>query len=167
MSFPELLPLFDRLVEQPARPSLSLTLRFDQRQKRRLRAVTDEGREVALILQRGQVLRGGTLLTGPNNEVLVIVAAPERLSEVTSDNPWELTRAAYHLGNRHICLQIGNGWVRYLSDRVLDAMVNGLGFPVRQVDAPFEPEAGAYQTAQHHHHRAESESDLETHRRHE
>jgi urease accessory protein len=76
--------------------------------------------------------------------VIEIVAAREVVSVVTSNDPLQLARAAYHLGNRHVSVQIGPGWLRYQHDHVLDDMVRGLGLPVRQDTLPFEPEAGAY-----------------------
>jgi len=80
---------------------------------------------------------------------------------VTAREPALLARAAYHLGNRHIWLQVGEGWLRYLADPVLDDMVRSLGFDVVSEEAPFEPEAGAYASGDraahghshgHHHH---------------
>jgi urease accessory protein len=70
---------------------------------------------------------------------------------VTSEDAWQLARASYHLGNRHVALQIGRGWVRYQHDHVLDDMVRGLGLTVTIEQAPFEPEAGAYGGAHTHH----------------
>ena len=146
------LPVFDRRAAEHAVADFSLTLSYEQRSKGRLRALGDDGREVALMLDRGHVLRGGTLLTGPGGEVVLVRAAPERVSEVRSRSPRELARAAYHLGNRHVSLQIGAGWLRYLGDHVLDDMMRGLGFAVHALDAPFEPESGAYAPASHAHH---------------
>ena len=146
------LPIFDRRAHERAIPEFSLTLTFEQRSKGRLRALGDDGREVALMLERGHVLRDGTLLTGPAGEVLLIRAAPERVSEVRSRVARELARAAYHLGNRHVALQIGADWLRYLGDHVLDEMMRGLGFDVHALEAPFEPESGAYASASYRHH---------------
>ena len=150
MSTPPL-PVFDKRLVVPATPDRTLTLSFEQRQRGRLRARCEDGQEVALMLERGQVLRGGTLLGSADGEVLLVEAAPERLSEVNSDQPLDLTRAAYHLGNRHVPLEVGDGWLRYRADHVLDAMVRGLGLRVRQLDAGFEPEPGAYSAAGHGH----------------
>ena len=145
------LPVFDRRAGGSAVPDLSATLSFEQRGKGRLRARCDDGREVALILERGRILRGGTLLTGPSGQVLRVEAAPERLSEARSDDPRRLVRAAWHLGNRHVALQTGDGWLRYLSDHVLDDVVRGLGLEVRPLEAGFEPESGAGAAGAHHH----------------
>lgn len=127
-----------------ASATLSLTLPYDSRTKSRLRTQLDGGEEVGLFLERGAVLRGGDLLEADDGRVIAIVAAPEDVSTVHSADPSTLARVSYHLGNRHVPLQIGSGWVRYLHDHVLDDMVRGLGLGVTVERAPFEPEPGAY-----------------------
>ena len=111
------------------------------RQKSRLRARLDNGDEVALILPRGHVLRGGERVTAADGREVEIVAAPERLLHIECET---LARVAYHLGNRHVPLEIGPGFVRIAEDHVLEEMVRRLGARVLRVEAPFEPEAGAY-----------------------
>jgi urease accessory protein len=128
-----------------------VTLPFELRKRSRLRTRLDSGEEVALVLERGQILRGGDLLLAEDGQAVEIVAAPETLSVVTCPDPWQLARAAYHLGNRHVSLQIGPGWLRYQHDHVLDDMVRGLGLEVSIEQTPFEPEAGAYAAASHSH----------------
>jgi urease accessory protein len=91
------------------------------------------------------VLRGGDLLRLSDQRVAKVLAAKESVSTVQSSVPRALMRAAYHLGNRHIPLEIGEGYLRYLHDHVLDAMVRDLGLTVRADSAPFEPEGGAYE----------------------
>src|SRR5262245_50142398 len=121
-----------------------LQLPFEQRQKSRLRARLVSGEEVALSLPRGEVLRGGDLLLGSDGRVIEVVARPERLLHVECDSPQALSRAAYHLGNRHVPVQVGDGWLRLAADHVLEQMLKGLGARTSAVEAPFEPEAGAY-----------------------
>ena len=132
-------------------PDARLTLPFQMRSKSRLRTTLDSGEEVGLVLERGSVLRGGDLLLADDGRVIGIVAAAESVSTVRASDPWQLARASYHLGNRHVALQIGQGWVRYQHDHVLDEMVRGLGLDVVVEAAPFEPEAGAYGTTSHRH----------------
>ncbi|MFT7581743.1 MAG: urease accessory protein [Myxococcota bacterium] len=122
----------------------TLTLPFELRQKSRLRATLGSGKEAAIVLPRGGVLRGGTCLSGESDTVVHVVAAPEDVSEVHTQDPHQLARVAYHLGNRHVPLQIGPGFVRYQHDHVLDDMVRALWLTVGFAEAPFEPEAGAY-----------------------
>ena len=120
---------------------LKLTLPFEQRQKSRLRAKAQNGEEVALILPRGRVLRGGDRVAATDGREVEIVAAPEKLLHIESV---ELARVAYHLGNRHVPLQVGPGFLRIAEDHVLEEMARKLGARVSHVEAPFEPEAGAY-----------------------
>jgi urease accessory protein len=125
-------------------PTLKLVMPFEQRQKARQRARITAGFEVGIQLPRGTVLRGGDQLRAADGTLLDIVAAREPVSTVWSRDLRRLAQVAYHLGNRHVALEIGTGWVRYLADHVLDAMVEQLGLAVIHHDEPFEPEAGAY-----------------------
>jgi len=126
-----------------------LVLPFELRQKTRLRTNLSTGEEVGLNLDRGYILRGGDQLLASDGRVIEIIASPESVSVVASNDPLQLARAAYHLGNRHVSVQIGPGWLRYLQDHVLDDMVRGLGLPVTTEMLPFEPEAGAYSGHSH------------------
>jgi urease accessory protein len=131
-----------------AAPAGVLTMRFEDRRKSRLRAVLDDGREAALLLPRGTILRDGDhLRDAAAGTVVAVRAAAQTLSYVEVADPFLLTRAAYHLGNRHIPVQIGRGWLAYEHDHVLDDMVRDLGLSVETRTAPFEPEAGGYRHA--------------------
>jgi urease accessory protein len=121
-----------------------LVLPFDLRQKSRLRASLADGEQVGLFLERGRILRDGDCLQGEDGRVVKVVAQPEKLLEVRCDTTEALMRVTYHLGNRHVPLQIGDGWVRIADDRVLKDMLEGLGADVRMLEAAFEPEPGAY-----------------------
>jgi len=121
-----------------------LALPFEQRQKSRLRTTVAGGEEIGLFLERGIVLRGGDCLRADDGRVVRVVAAPEDLLEIRCADPEALARAAYHLGNRHAPVQVGNGWLRIAADEVLAGMLRGQGATVTPVAAPFEPEAGAY-----------------------
>ena len=144
-----------QIVEHPGADlpaQATLTLPFEQRQKSRLRTRLDNGEEVGLFLPRGTVLRHGDRLRAANGRVVEVRAAPETVSTARTDDPLRLARAAYHLGNRHVALQLGPGWLRYLHDHVLDGMVRELGLDVVCEQAPFEPEAGAYGGGHHQGH---------------
>jgi len=136
------------------KPHTFLSLPIDGRIKSRLKVVLDDGRDAGLFLPRGHILRGGQQLKSPCGVVVEIKAAPEQVSTVYCNDLHLLTRVAYHLGNRHVPLQIEFGWVRYQHDHVLDDMVTGLGAKVTTEMAPFEPENGAYggRSGGHHHH---------------
>ena len=131
-------------IDDVRKPDAQLVLPYESRCRSRLRAALPDGEVVAILMARGQVLRGGDLLLADDGRVVEICAAPERVSTVQGAEPRQLLRAAYHLGNRHILLQVGPGWLRYLHDHVLDEMLRGLGLAVLVEEAPFEPEAGAY-----------------------
>lgn len=147
---PSELQIIERVREElPAQATL--TLPFESRQKSRLRTRLDDGRDVGLFLARGTVLRHGDRLRTTSGLVVRVRAAPEAVSTARTDDALLLARAAYHLGNRHVALQIGPGWLRYLHDHVLDAMARELGLAVAGERAPFEPEAGAYGGGHLHH----------------
>lgn len=126
-----------------------LTLPYDARQKSRFSATTDNGVEIGVFLTRGQILRSGMILTGSDSFSVLIRAAAESVSVMRSDDPLQFARACYHLGNRHVPLQILEGELRYLSDHVLDHMLEGLSLKIVQQVLPFEPEAGAYHKHEH------------------
>jgi urease accessory protein len=118
-----------------------LKLPFEQRQKSRLRAKLASGEEVALILPRGRVMRGGDVVEATDGRRIEIVSAPERLLHIESS---ALARLAYHLGNRHVPVEVGEGFLRLAEDHVLEEMLRKLGGRILHIEAPFEPEAGAY-----------------------
>lgn len=129
----------------------TLSLPIDQRIKSRLKVTLDDGRDAGLFLQRGLILRGGDLLQADDGTIIEVLAAEEKVSTVNCADAHALARASYHLGNRHVPLQITPTWIRYQHDHVLDDMVKGLGLEVTVEIAPFEPEAGAYQKSGHGH----------------
>ncbi|THF63303.1 urease accessory protein UreE [Pseudothauera rhizosphaerae] len=127
-----------------------LELSFEYRTKSRLRARLKSGEEVGLFLPRGTILRGGMKLAAADGRIVEVVAAPEELLEVRCADAFELARAAYHLGNRHVAVELGESWLRIQADHVLEDMLAGLGASVAPVTAPFEPEAGAYSHGHQH-----------------
>lgn len=123
-------------------------LTFDERTKSRLLLRLDNGEQVALIVERGRLLRGGEQVQLVDGRYVEIVALDEPLLEAVSGDPQLIARVAYHLGNRHVAVQFMKGGLRFLADHVLAEMVAGLGLKVTSLNAPFEPEGGAYG---HHH----------------
>ena len=128
----------------------ALTLPFDLRQRTRLRATLDDGRDVALILPRGSRLVDGCVLASSNGEKVRLRAAIELLSTVNANGERDFARACYHLGKRHVPLQIGEVWLGYQHDHVLDELMRGLGFEVHSARRTFEPEPGAYASKHAH-----------------
>jgi urease accessory protein len=123
-------------------------LSFEARSKSRLLLRLDSGGQAALVVERGRLLRGGDKVRTQDGREVVIIAAQESLLEASSDDPVTIARAAFHLGNRHVAVQVMTQSLRFLDDHVLAEMVKGLGLEVRALRAPFEPEGGAYG---HHH----------------
>ncbi len=127
----------------------SLTIPFDTRQKSRFAATTDKGKQVGLFLNRGHVLRSGEIVTGEAGYRVAIRSAAEAVSVLRSDDALLFAKACYHLGNRHVPLQILDSELRYLEDHVLDHMLAHLGVKVSHEVLPFEPESGAYHSHEH------------------
>lgn len=126
-----------------------LIMPYELRQKCRLRTQTTTGEETGLFLPRGSVLRDGDFLEAEDGRIVKVTARLEKVLQVGCPDPVQLARIAYHLGNRHVALQIGAGWLRIVNDYVLRQMVEGLGAMVVPVEAAFEPEPGAYGGHQH------------------
>jgi urease accessory protein len=131
----------ERLASRAAAASARVSLAFEYRQRSRQRARLDSGEEIGMVMPRGEVLRGGDRLLASDGRVFEVVSAPERLLHIEAPS---LARIAWHLGNRHVPVQLGDEFLRIAEDRVLDAMLRGLGASVTRVEAPFEPEGGAY-----------------------
>jgi urease accessory protein len=140
---------------------IRLVLNYQERQRSRYRAKTLCGLDVAWFVERGKVLADGEILVANSGEKIVIIAAEETVSEVRSDDPLLLAKAAYHLGNRHVPLQIDAGELRYQHDHVLDDMLRGLGLTVLITDKSFHPENGAYHNSGGHHGHSHSHSHAE------
>ena len=135
--------LIDPALVAPA--GATLTLPFEDRRRSRMRTALDDGREAALLLPRGTILRDGDRLRDRDTrEIVAVRAAAQTLSYADTEDLLLLARAAYHLGNRHVPVEVGPGWLAYEHDHVLDGMVRELGLPVGTRVAPFEPEAGGY-----------------------
>lgn len=160
--------LLDRDLDAAADCSAAMyiSLDYQQRQKSRHRARTDCGQELGWFLERGRVLCDGDVLLCNDGSQVQVVAAEETVSEVHYVDAHLLMRAAYHLGNRHVPLQIGEGWLRYQHDHVLDDMLAGLGLTVDCVKRPFHPENGAYHGSGQHHHSNHSHSHDHGHHHH-
>ena len=145
-----MLVIESRCEPQP-RHDEQLILPFELRQKSRLRTRLVSGEEAGLFLEHGTVLRGGDWLRANDGRTVLVGAADESLMQATCATAFALVRAAYHLGNRHVPVQIGDGWLRLQADEVLAQMLRGLDMTVVTLTGPFEPEAGAYGGGHHHH----------------
>jgi urease accessory protein len=128
-----------------------VTLAFVDRHRRRLRLVAESGNPFLLDLARVQHLADGDGLELDDGGYVRVCAAPERVLEIEADGPAELLRLAWHLGNRHLPVQALDGRLRIRDDHVIAQMVEGLGGRITRLNAPFDPETGAYAGADQGH----------------
>ena len=132
-------------------PADTVVLDFDDRHRRRMAMTGTRGLEFLLDLENAVVLRGGDALVLEDGRLVEVVAAPEPLIEIRGTDPHHLVRVAWHLGNRHLPTQIMPKGLRIRRDHVIEAMVKGLGARVIEIEAPFDPEGGAYAGGGHAH----------------
>ena len=137
------------------RRAATVELDWDTRSKSRFDATDSAGRHLGIFLPRGQVLRGGDVLVAEDGSLVCVIAAPQPVLRVTAcaehGTPLDLPRAAYHLGNRHVALEVQAGLLHLEPDPVLAEMLRAMHLIVAEVNAPFEPEAGAYAQGGHAH----------------
>jgi urease accessory protein len=145
-------------------PADTVVLDLDDRHRRRMAMTGTRGLEFLLDLETATVLRGGDALVLDDNRLIEVVAAPEPLIEIRGADPHHLVRIAWHLGNRHLPTQIMPKGLRIRRDHVIEAMVKGLGARVIEIEAPFDPESGAYAGGGHAH---AAESDPHSHAAHD
>ncbi len=126
-------------------------LPFLDRHRRRIRLVADSGAPFLLDLARAQRLAEGDGLELDNGSYIRVRAAAEPVIEIEADSSADLLRIAWHLGNRHLPLQVADGRLRLRADHVIADMVQGLGGRISWRDAPFDPEIGAYAAGAHDH----------------
>ncbi len=148
----------DKIVTQgrglaPAllRRAPTVSLDWDIRQKSRFEAVDSHGRRVGVFLPRGSVTRGGDVLVAGDGSLVVVEAAAQPVL-VVRGSPFELLRAAYHLGNRHVALELRDDHLKLEPDPVLVHLLRAMHLSVGEERAAFEPESGAYALGAHDHH---------------
>jgi urease accessory protein len=128
-------------------PADTVVLDFDDRHRRRMAMTGTRGLAFLLDLENATALRGGDALVLEDGRLVEVVAAPEPLVEIRGADPQHLVRIAWHLGNRHLPTQIMGKGLRIRRDHVIEEMVKGLGARVIEIEAPFDPEGGAYAAA--------------------
>jgi len=137
-----------RWTEQPAD---TVVLDFDDRHRRRMAMTGTRGLDFLLDLEHAVALRSGDALVLEDLRLIEVVAAPEPLLEIRGSDPLHLHRVAWHLGNRHLPTQIMPKALRIRRDHVIERLVRGLGARVTEIEAPFDPEGGAYADSGHAH----------------
>jgi urease accessory protein len=130
--------------EDPAPFTDEVQLTYDERVRSRLAVRLASGREAVIVVPRGKVMRGGDRLRGDEGSIVRVVAASEPLLEARAEDTTLLARAAYHLGNRHVAVEVHARSLRIADDPVLGALLRQLGLDPVRIEAPFEPESGAY-----------------------
>lgn len=134
----------------------NVELDWDVRQKSRFGVTDSQGRALAVFLPRGTVVRGGDVLVAEDGTLIRVVAAPQAVLRITPcgarGTPFDLTRAAYHLGNRHVPIELAPTHLHIEPDHVLADMLRAMHLVVTPVQAPFEPEGGAYGGGHGHDH---------------
>jgi urease accessory protein len=129
----------------------AVTLDFDARHRRRMRIGTDQGEDVLLNLPKAVAMADGDGLQLEDGRLLRVRAAPELVVEIRHKDPNQLMRLTWHLGNRHLPTEIRDHVLRIRPDHVIEDMLLGFGADLARVQAPFQPEGGAYGGHSHHH----------------
>ncbi len=133
----------------------TVELDWDLRQKSRFECADSQGRSVGVFLSRGTVLRGGDVLVALDGSLIKVLAAPQAVLRITHcpqhGTPYDLIRAAYHLGNRHVPIELKPDHLKIEPDHVLADMLRAMHLIVQPVDEAFEPESGAYASGGHAH----------------
>lgn len=137
----------------------TVELGWDVRQKSRFDAIDSLGRPLGVFLSRGTLVRGGDVLVAEDGSMVRVIAAPQAVLRITActthGSPFDLTRAAYHLGNRHVPIELKPNHLQIEPDHVLADMLRAMHLTVNEVNEAFEPEGGAYQSGGHAHIHAE------------
>ena len=152
----KLIPQGRGLAAVLLRRAATVQLDWDVRQKSRFDATDSQGRQLGVFLPRGTLVRGGDVLVAEDGSLVQVQAAPQPVLEVRHctehGSPFDLLRAAYHLGNRHVALELQPDRLALEPDHVLADMLRQQHLIVTEALAPFEPEGGAYRSGGHGHH---------------
>src|SRR5215210_9160082 len=134
----------------------TVELDWDVRQKSRFECTDSQGRQLGVFLPRGTLVRGGDVLVAEDGSLVRVIAAPQPVLVITHcsehGTPFDLTRAAYHLGNRHVPIELKPDHLKIEPDHVLASMLRGMHLIVNETSAAFEPEGGAYSAHAGHAH---------------
>ena len=151
----KLIPQGQGLAPVLVKRASTLELDWDVRQKSRFDATDSLGRPLGVFLPRGTLVRGGDVLVAEDGSMVRVIAAPQavlRISACTAHgSPFDLTRAAYHLGNRHVPIELQPDHLKIEPDHVLADMLRAMHLTVEEVEEAFEPEGGAYSAGGHGH----------------
>lgn len=152
----KLMPRGQGLAPVLLKRAASIQLDWDVRQKSRFDATDSTGRQIGVFLPRGTAVRGGDVLVAEDGSLIRVIAAPQPVLHITHcsehGTPFDLVRAAYHLGNRHVPIELQPDHLKIEPDHVLADMLRAMHLIVHEATLPFEPEGGAYAAQGHGHH---------------
>jgi len=144
----KLMPQGGGLAAVLLKRAATVELDWDLRQKSRFDTVDSQGRRIGVFLPRGTAVRGGDVLVAEDGSLIKVIAAPQPVLVITHctqhGTPFDLTRAAYHLGNRHVPIELKPDHLKIEPDHVLAGMLRSMHLIVREAEEAFEPEGGAY-----------------------
>ena len=163
----KLLPQGQGLAPVLLKRAATVELDWDVRQKSRFDATDSQGRHLGVFLPRGTVVRGGDVLVTESGDMVRVLAAPQPVLVITPcsahGSPFDLVRAAYHLGNRHVQIELQPDHLKIEPDHVLADMLRAMHLTVRKANEAFEPEGGAYASGGHGHAHAHGHNHHEAH----
>ena len=159
----KLIPQGQGLAAALLKRAATVELDWDVRQKSRFEATDSSGRQLGIFLPRGTLVRGGDVLVGADGSLIRVLAAPQLVLKITAcadhGTPFDLIRAAYHLGNRHVPIELTPDHLKIEPDHVLAEMLRAMHLVVTEVSEAFEPEGGAYAGGGHSHLHADADHD--------
>ncbi len=155
ISISKIIPQGTGLAPVLIKRASTIELDWDTRQKSRFDGTDSMGRQLGVFLPRGTLVRGGDLLVAEDGSMVKVIAAPQTVLRITActshGSPFDLTRAAYHLGNRHVPIELKPDHLKIEPDHVLADMLRAMHLIVNEVNEAFEPEGGAYSAGGHSH----------------
>jgi urease accessory protein len=156
----KLIPLGSGLASVLVKRASTIELDWDTRQKSRFEGTDSLGRQLGVFLPRGTLVRGGDVLIAEDGSMVKVIAAPQAVLRITActshGSPFDLTRAAYHLGNRHVPIELKPDHLKIEPDHVLADLLRAMHLIVHEVSEAFEPEGGAYSAGGHSHAQAKA-----------
>ena len=162
ISISKIIPQGAGLAPVLIKRATSIELDWDTRQKSRFDATDSDGKQLGVFLPRGTLVRGGDVLIAEDGSMVKVIAAPQTVLRITActahGSPFDLTRAAYHLGNRHVPIELKPDHLKIEPDHVLADLLRAMHLIVNEVSETFEPEGGAYQSGGHTHSNSNSHS---------
>ena len=165
ISISKIIPQGSGLAAILIKRASTVELDWDTRQKSRFDALDSEGKQLGVFLPRGTLVRGGDVLIAEDGSMVKVISAPQKVLRITActmhGSPFDLTRAAYHLGNRHVPIELKPDHLKIEPDHVLADLLRAMHLIVHEVSEAFEPEGGAYQTGGHSHSNSQPHSHAE------